>query len=343
MRRRIAAGVGCASIALAVTLTQALMPSPARANGAGSPGEPTAGRVAVATRVPALMALPSILNTLVSRTAGGNVVVYEDTSEDIGGVLSSAPSATYLGLKLYVVGSNGGIVFLNSKVTGTWTGWTSIGSGSDPVVTTYGTQVHVVYRAANGNVMDTWLEGDTWTTANLGGTIAGTPAAITYGDQFQVFGANGGIVFQKWFWPTTFTWYGWTAISTGSDPSLALFTDELHVLSRGSGGNVLDRWYGAGTWTSQDLGGIIAGMPVAAGLPDVFRVVGANDGVVYQRTYRAGLWSAWLAFSLGRDPVAIASTLVSVNTYSVYSRMADETILQIGSVNDVPFLKTYPE
>jgi hypothetical protein len=87
----------------------------------------------------------------------------------------------------------------------------------------------------------------------------------------------------------------------------------------GSGGHLMQTSYLAGTWQTQDMGGVIAGEPAVtynAGRYDVFAV--SPGGHLFQRTYVGGTWRAWVNLGDSWTPGVSAVYLPTSSTFYVF-------------------------
>jgi GH25 family lysozyme M1 (1,4-beta-N-acetylmuramidase) len=245
------------------------------------------------------------------------------TTQNLGGTITSAPSASVYNGGFYVVGSNGGKVYQKWYNGSTWSSWAQVSTGSDPVNLVYNNEYHVISRAGDGSVINAWYTSSAgWNTQNLGGTITSAPAVTVYNGEFHVVGSNNGTVYQKFYDGSA--WSTWSSISTGSDPQAAVFGTQFHVVSRASDGSVRHVWYTpGGGWAAQTVGGSIAGPPAVTTYQGGFYVVGSDGASVTQTWYNGTSWSNWAVVSSGAEP----TQLVNGSSYYVFSRASSGGIV----------------
>jgi hypothetical protein len=259
----------------------------------------------------------------VARTAAGNVVHGRRTQTgwqytNLGGFVTSPPSIGVYNGSLYVVASNAGTVFQIWLIGSSWTSWIPISTGSDPVIQVFGPEYHVLSRLADGSVLNSWYSGGNWAFQNLAFRISSRPVAAVYNGEFHVVGSYGNAVYQRFY--VRGGWSGPQQVSTGRDPTVVVYGREFHVVSRATGGNVVDRWYNGAGWQFQDFGGIIRNAPAAATYSRGFYVVGGNSGLIFQDWYR-GSWSGWFQVSLGDWPIIATRETGGHFDYYLFSRL----------------------
>ena len=172
------------------------------------------------------------------------------------------------------------------------TGWTTetIGIGLDiapdssPGVAIYRDQVHIVYRAAQGDLVDTcWSRDLGWQTGSVpvGPAAAGDASATGYGDALHiVYRATSGALVNTRLtealgWEPEVIQVG-LPVAADSSPDVGVFGSELHIGYRASGGQVVNTWFTPGVgWQTNlvPLGDTAAGDVSVAGFGDSFHVV----------------------------------------------------------------------
>lgn len=164
----------------------------------------------------------------------------------------------------------------------------------------------VVSRAADGSIRYHTFDVAGWHVTNLGGVISSAPATGIYAGNTVVVGSNGGIVFANEL--ATGTWSGWAAIAQGSDPVVAAFHDEFHIVYKGPAGNVMDTWLTPTGTHTQNLGGLASGSLAVAVVGEGLHIVAANGGIVFHKWFFATNfgWYDWTPVSTGSSPTAIA-------------------------------------
>lgn len=177
-----------------------------------------------------------------------------------------------------------------------------VDSSPRPAAVVFNDQVNYVARTAAGTVVHGRRTPTGWLYTNLGGFVTSPPSIGVYNGGLYVVASSGGIVYQIWLIGSS--WTDWVPITTGSDPVIQVYGPEYHVLSRLADGSVLNSWYDAGTWTTQNLEFRISSRPVVVVYNGEFHVVGSYGSTVYQRFYLNG-WSPVQPLAPGRDPTVV--------------------------------------
>lgn len=113
------------------------------------------------------------------------------------------------------------------------------------------------FRGAASELRHRWFDGSWHASESLGGTLADTPAAVSWGPgRIDVFACNdGGDLMHRWF---ERTWHPWERIGGGlqSGPAVASWAPgRLDVFGRSSRGSLLHWWLAGGSWRGpEDLG-----------------------------------------------------------------------------------------
>lgn len=267
--RRLGAGCGSASGLRSSWFRVASPTQPDSGPGAsGIAG--SAGHADVVTRA----SDRSVSHRAWSPTAG-----FFGSATALGGGTAFEPAvvqATPDRLDVFVVG-NDGALFVKSRTSGTWAGWTSLGGslGSRPSATVVDGVVHVVAAGASGTVAHAVLDaaGTSATWSSLGGLAApGTAPSAT----------SGG-------------------------------PGRLDVVVQGGDSAVWSRHLLGGVWSAwKSRGGAVRGDPAVVANPDGSLLVLAivPTGPLYARTLGGTAASGWtgLGGNLGSSPSAYVTT-----------------------------------
>jgi hypothetical protein len=163
-------------------------------------------------------------------------------------------------------------------------------------------------KARNG--AGTWQN---W--ADLGGTIAGTPSAVRYGDLLAVTARTPGNLLHHRAYRAGTGWLPWVNLSgpIASDPVTIGDGNTVHVFARGTNNAVQYRHYTAGhtTWSPYiNLGGAIKGKPTVVKFGDSLALFArGTDDNLWQQSFRPGQgWLGWTPHGgpIGGDPTAIS-------------------------------------
>ena len=246
-------------------------------------------------------------------------------TELLPGVAISATAIS--GSDVFVVGRSPQSVLWYQQSSGggtTWTGWQSLAAtdaASQPAVAMSGSNLFVFFRATDNELHYFERIGATWSSEqNLGGVIAGTPAAVVDGNgQIIVTTLNGtGNVFEDSL-PSGGSWSGWTSLGgvLSGDISLTTLNGNVYVLGlNGAGIGWTIEWTAGstntwGAWT--DLGGVFASGTTLSGAAygGTLHVQGINpQGILFETTGSGTTWSAWTSLDgiLSATPTVVAPT-----------------------------------
>ena len=165
-------------------------------------------------------------------------------------------------------------------------------------------QMHVCYRDLNGNIQDSYWDGDAWHSQQLTGTYGltngptafGSPNTATYNDQQHVCSVdNGGNIQDAWFTGAAWTLQQLTGNggktngpAAAGPPDVLSYNGQMHVCYRDTGGWIQDAWWTGGAWTIQQLtgptgSGSKTNGPAAAGDPTTIEFNGQQH-VCYRDT-----------------------------------------------------------
>jgi hypothetical protein len=190
----------------------------------------------------------------------------------LGGGLAGPPTVTVYRGELHIFArSTNGQHSLVQRVYNTgrgWGPWIDLGGSlsSDPAALVEGVRVRVfaasndAARTLSQHVYDPDLG---WRLTNLGGGVAGRPAAVTYDGYDHVFVRNpAGGLDQRILRPAG-DWSGWVSHGAAivSDPAAAVERDNLMVFAVGTADTMQLRVHNpdSHTWQWIDLGGPIHG------------------------------------------------------------------------------------
>jgi hypothetical protein len=189
----------------------------------------------------------------------------------------------------------------------TWSGWQSVATSdvaSQPSAVVAGSNLYAFFRATDNELHYFERIGTTWgTEQNLGGVLAGNPAAAVDGNgRIVVTELNGaGNVFTDAL-PSGGSWTGWTSLAGVLSGELTLSTLGGNVYLLGLNGAGLGwtlEWTAGttnawGAWTS--LGGVFQiGTTLSGGTyGSTLHVQGINSqGILFETTGSGTTWSAW--------------------------------------------------
>lgn len=227
---------------------------------------------------------------------------------DLGGVIDSAPAATWRGNHTLEVVARGvtGVLYQRRMVDDVWSPWVSLGLpiSAAPGIASLGSRVDVVVVDSAGVLQSAKLGGDGslagWEP--LSGASSGAPAPIRSkrGLELLVTGTDG----QVWYaLKSQGVWSGWTALGgvATSAPGAWVFNNERNVgiVVRGSDGAAWSRiraksvW---GSWTDLD-GFLVSSADAEVGKRKGYSVVvrGLNGWMYEQQVPLAGAegWVQW--------------------------------------------------
>ena len=185
---------------------------------------------------------------------------------DLGGVLSTSPSAVVAGGDVYVFGLDaGGGLWYRRFSSGSWGDWQGLGgilSGQVSGAATASNDVYVFGRDACGGYWYRHWNGTSWEAwSGLGGILSSSPSAVAAGGDVYVFGldAGGGLWYQR---RSGGSWGGWQALGgvlAGKPSAAAPGSNDVYVFGLGGDSGLWYRHRDAvsfGPW--QGLGGILA-------------------------------------------------------------------------------------
>jgi hypothetical protein len=194
---------------------------------------------------------------------------------------------------------------------GVFGGWQPVATSdvaSQPVAVVAGTNLYVFFRATDNELHYFVRTGSTWgTEQNLGGVIAGNPAAALDGNGRVVVAAlnSAGNVFADTL-PSGGSWTGWTYLGgiLSGQFSLSTLSGNVYLLGVNPAGfgwtlewtaGSTNAW---GSWTP--LGGVFeAGTTLSgAAYNNMLHVLGVNNqGILFEATGSGSSWSAWTPFN----------------------------------------------
>jgi len=269
---------------------------------------------------------------------------------DLGGKMASSPVALTWGpgrLDVFARGQDGHVYNkVWEQARGGWwpnqTGWADLGGtmADSPVAVAWGAgHIDLVARGQDGHIYNkVWEQasGSWWPSqtgwSDLGGTMASSPVALTWGPgRLDVFarGQDGHVYSKVWeqsrggWWPGQTAWSDLGGAMDDAPAAVAWGPGHIDLVARGKDGHVYNKvWEQAsgGWWPSQtewaDLGGTMDDSPIALtwgpGRMDLF--ARGKDGHVYNKVWeqsRGGWWpnqTGWadLGGAMASSPVAVA-------------------------------------
>jgi hypothetical protein len=272
----------------------------------------------------------------ISRKTLGDVVLseFEGGRQHVGAANAS---------DAFVRGGNGHMWHFGSA------GWedTSLNMVGVPAVLSNASHtIDVFYRDQGNGLRQAWKAGSAWTSQSLGGTLAGDPAAVSWGPgRFDI------VAFQQ-----DDALYHWSSAQAGADlpvPSLrgvgtptivSAGINSLDAVFRDMSGGVSRLlWDGVtSNWGSEALGGQIIGFPSIAvtfdsGSVPVRRVYAlGHDNMLYENAkHGSNAWSTWISISANAgtklagspramvrnsDSVVIVHVRTATNQLAIFSR-----------------------
>jgi len=190
----------------------------------------------------------------------------------------------------------------------------------------YGLQTHVLYRAVDGTIWDSWYPGtgSQWSLQqiNLSGATsapaaAGDPSPLVYVDQTHIiYRDTGGTIWDSYYITDQLSW-GLQQINLGGltggpaaagDPSPFVYGIQIHVVYRAVDGTIWDSWYpGTGSqWLLQQItplgilpNGLTGDFILAASDPLAFAYSDQTLHIVYRDSYGT-LWNGYYDSASGQ-------------------------------------------
>jgi len=180
----------------------------------------------------------------------------------------------------------------------------------------------------------------------LGGTLASSPAATSWGaNRLDVFAKGQDAALYHMWWDGT-TWHSWTFIggSLTSDPAAVSWgVNRLDVFAKGRDLALYHNWStdGGTTWQGWErLGGTLASNPTAStwgpGRLDIF-AAGQDKALYHMWTTDSGAtWNSWerLGGTLSSDPAAVSW---GVNRIDAFARGQDLALYHMWSTDGTTF------
>ena len=230
-----------------------------------------------------------------------------------------------------VFGRNGdNELWYRETASGTFGAWTKLSTSTNvasrPKAVMVGSDLYVFFRSTSNDLRYFKRTAGTWgTEQNLGGVIAGSPAAAVDGDGDLIVSARtapgsssstgcqaaaAGPASARWTASSPASWISSATPATctcWASNSSGLFWNRVWSATPNS-------W---GAWTSLD--GVLNSSPTAAVLGSDLYVFGANPGgILFYRKLSGGTWGAWTTLdgvlSGTPDAAATAGTLLAFGT-----------------------------
>lgn len=224
---------------------------------------------------------------------------------DLGGVLTSAPSASSWGrnrLDVFARGSNNALWHLywnGSK----WSEWEDLGGSltSSPAAVSWGlNRIDVFARGANNALWHKWWDGSKWNDwEDLGGVLTSAPAVSSWApNRLDVFGkGTDNALWHKW-WDGS-KWSNWESLGgvlTSSPAAVSWGPNRIDVFGRGTNNSLWHIFWNGSSWSPwKDLDGNLTSGPAAssraANRIDVF-ARDQKDNLIF-KLWNGANWSNW--------------------------------------------------
>ena len=221
-------------------------------------------------------------------------------------------------------------LWYRETTSGSFGAWTKLSTSTNvasrPKAVMVGSDLYVFFRSTSNDLRYFKRSASIWgSEQNLGGVLAGSPAAAVDGDGDLIVAARNdtGLVFFNRL-PSGGGWTGFSSLDgiLAGQLELVSYGANVHLFGVNPSGLFWDRVWSAssnswGAWTSLD--GVLAGSPTAAVLGSDLYVFGRNpDGILFYRALSGSTWGAWTALdgvlSGTPDAAATASTLLVFGT-----------------------------
>jgi hypothetical protein len=226
------------------------------------------------------------------------------TSENLGGVITSAPAiASWGSSRVDVFGRGTDYALWHRSWNGTtWAGWESLGGvlTSSPAAVSWGSgRIDLFVRGTDNALWHRWYGSAGWSGwESLGGILQSAPAVASWANgRLDVFveGTDRGL-WHRW-WDGS-QWRGWEPLGgvLTADPGVTSSAlNSLDIFVRGTDGGVWQKsWRGAWSAWAPLGGGLTAGPAAAFAAPSTLDlcVLGTDSGVWRRSSTGAG-WTPW--------------------------------------------------
>ncbi|WLV24537.1 hypothetical protein QR721_12975 [Aciduricibacillus chroicocephali] len=258
--------------------------------------------------------------------------------EDLGGVLSSAPTvSSWSANRLDVFGRGTDNALYHKWWDGSrWSGWENLGGvlSSAPSAVSWGTnRIDVFGRGTDNALYHKWWDGSRWSGwENLGGVLTSGPTVSTRREnQLDVFvrGSNNRLYKKTW---NGSRWEDWEDLggNLNSEPAaISWGPNRIDVFARAQNNGLLHRHWNGSRWSNwTNLGGNIHSAPAASSRRpneiDVF-ARGRNNELLH-RMWNGSRWTGWETL---RGPITSAPAAVSwsANRIDVFARGQNNSLI----------------
>ena len=221
-------------------------------------------------------------------------------------------------------------LWYRETTSGSFGAWTKLSTSTNvasrPKAVMVGSDLYVFFRSTANDLRYFKRTGGTWgTEQNLGGVIAGSPAAAVDGDGDLIVAVrtSAGVVFFNRL-PSGGSWTGFSSLDGIIPGQLELvgYSGNVHLFGVDPSGLVWYRMWSAaantwGAWTT--LNGVIESSLSATVFGSDLYFFGLDPGgLLWYRALSGGVWGAWTTLDgiLGGTPdaAATASTLLAFGT-----------------------------
>ncbi len=222
-------------------------------------------------------------------------------------LVSPALSAPRAGFLQVFTRSSTGVLQLQTRDAGRWSGVASLGGAltSKPAaVSMASNRTDVFARGASGRLLQRYQLNGTWSGwIDHAGSFVGAPAVVSWAPgRLDVFAIDSaGVLLHKWF--SASRWSGWERLggSLASAPTaVSMSSGRLDVFARGTDAQLHHIYYQRRWSPWERLGGVLHSEPAALargdGLLEV--LLRGGDGDLRQRSFVRGTgWSGWKRLS----------------------------------------------
>jgi hypothetical protein len=257
----------------------------------------------------------------------GSAYIFPVSAPPEPGIAAPQISAVAQGSEVGVFGRNpDNELWYRETTSGSFGAWTELSTSNNvasrPKAVMVGSDLYVFFRSTANDLRYFKRTGGTWgTEQNLGGVIAGSPAAAVDGDGDLIVAAktSAGVVFYNRL-ASGGSWTGFTSLDgilTGQ-LELVAYSGNVHLFGVDPSGLVWFRMWSAaastwGAWTT--LNGVLESSLTATVFGADLYVFGLDpSGLLWYRALSSGVWGAWTTLDgilAGTpDAAATATTLL---------------------------------